>query len=85
MALQELPEAAAAARVSATQAFRQCAAENIQIHGGMGFTWEMDCHLYYRRAHLLGVSLGGLAQWQDRLIEQLRNRRAQPETSQHGL
>ena len=81
----ELPEAAAAARVSATQAFRQCAAENIQIHGGMGFTWEMDCHLYYRRAHLLGVSLGGLAQWQDRLIEQLRNRRAQPETSQHGL
>ena len=72
----ELPEAAAAARVSATQAFRQCAAENIQIHGGMGFTWEMDCHLYYRRAHLLGVSLGGLAQWQDRLIEQLRDRRA---------
>ena len=84
----ELPEAAAAARVSATQAFRQCAAENIQIHGGMGFTWEMDCHLYYRRAHLLGVSLGGLAQWQDRLIEQLtdrRDRRAPVETSQHGL
>ena len=84
----ELPEAAAAARVSATQAFRQCAAENIQIHGGMGFTWEMDCHLYYRRAHLLGVSLGGLAQWQDRLIDQLtdrRDRRAQVETSPHGL
>ena len=84
----ELPEAAAAARVSATQAFRQCAAENIQIHGGMGFTWEMDCHLYYRRAHLLGVSLGGLAQWQDRLIEQLtdrRDRRAPVETRQHGL
>ena len=81
----ELPEAAAAARVSATQAFRQCAAENIQIHGGMGFTWEMDCHLYYRRAHLLGVSLGGLAQWQDRLIEQLRDRRAPVEAKQHGL
>lgn len=75
----ELPEAAAAARVSATQAYRQCAAENIQVHGGMGFTWEMDCHLYYRRAHLLGVTLGGLAQWQDRLIEQLRNRRASVE------
>ena len=81
----ELPEAAAAARVSATQAFRQCAAENIQIHGGMGFTWEMDCHLYYRRAHLLGVSLGGLGQWQDRLIEQLRDRRTPPEGSAHGL
>ena len=81
----ELPEAAAAARVSATQAFRQCAAENIQIHGGMGFTWEMDCHLYYRRAHLLGVSLGGLGQWQDRLIEQLRDRRTPPEGRAHGL
>ena len=81
----ELPEAAAAARVSATQAFRQCAAENIQIHGGMGFTWEMDCHLYYRRAHLLGVSLGGLGQWQDRLIEQLRDRRTHQEGSTHGL
>ena len=81
----ELPEAAAAARVSATQAFRQCAAENIQIHGGMGFTWDMDCHLYYRRAHLLGVSLGGLGQWQDRLIEQLRDRRTHPEGSTHGL
>ncbi|MFM9999382.1 MAG: acyl-CoA dehydrogenase family protein [Burkholderiaceae bacterium] len=81
----ELPEAAAAARVSATQAYRQCTAENIQIHGGMGFTWEMDCHLYYRRAHLLAVSLGGLTQWQDRLIEQLHARRAAPETSAHGL
>ena len=81
----ELPEAAAAARVSATQAFRQCAAENIQIHGGMGFTWEMDCHLYYRRAHLLGVSLGGLGQWQDRLIEQLRDRSAPLEGIAHGL
>ena len=81
----ELPEAAAAARVSATQAFRQCAAENIQIHGGMGFTWDMDCHLYYRRAHLLGVSLGGLGQWQDRLIEQLRDRRSHPEAIAHGL
>ena len=81
----ELPEAAAAARVSATQAFRQCAAENIQIHGGMGFTWEMDCHLLYRRAHLLAVSLGGLAQWQDRLIEQLRERREPVETGRHGL
>ena len=81
----ELPEAAAAARVSATQAFQQSAKESIQIHGGMGFTWDLDCHLYYRRAHLLALSLGGLAQWQDRLIEQLRERRAQVETRQHGL
>src|SRR5207253_8718871 len=46
----ELPEAAAAARISATQAFQHCAKNNIQVHGGMGFTWEFDCHLYYQRS-----------------------------------
>ena len=71
----ELPEAAAAARVSAIQAHQLCVKENIQVHGGMGFTWEFDCHLYYRRAHLLAVSLNGLTHWQDRLIQQLRARR----------
>src|SRR5213079_3417385 len=47
----ELPEAAASARISATQAFQHCAKNNIQVHGGMGFTWEFDCHLYYRRSN----------------------------------
>ena len=41
----ELPIAAATARVSATQAFQHCAKNNIQVHGGMGFTWAFDCHL----------------------------------------
>ena len=54
----ELPLAAATARVSASQAYRKCSEENIQIHGGMGFTWEFDCHLYYRRAKLLSVKIG---------------------------
>lgn len=64
----ELPLAAATARVSAAQAFRECSEENIQIHGGMGFTWEFDCHLYYRRAKLLSVNLGGEYDWKHRLI-----------------
>ena len=38
--------AAAAARVAATEAFWYAAKENIQTHGGMGFTWEVDCHLF---------------------------------------
>src|ERR1700676_1010230 len=42
----ELPEAAAAARISATQAFQHCAKNNIQVHGGMGFTWELKCYSY---------------------------------------
>jgi len=67
----ELPVAAAAARVSATEAFWLAAKENIQVHGGMGFTWEFDCHLYYRRATLLGLVLGGVRRWKDLLIDRL--------------
>jgi len=72
----ELPQAAATARVSATQAFQHCAKNNIQVHGGMGFTWEFDCHLYYRRSNLLALSLGALSTWEDKLIARLRERRA---------
>ena len=72
----ELPEAAATARVSATQAYQHCARNNIQVHGGMGFTWEFDCHLHYRRSNLLALALGPLSEWEDRLIERLRDRRA---------
>jgi alkylation response protein AidB-like acyl-CoA dehydrogenase len=72
----ELPEAAAAARISATQAFLQCAKNNIQVHGGMGFTWEFDCHLYYRRANAAALSLGSLTYWEDVLIERMRKRNA---------
>ena len=72
----ELPEAAAAARISATQAFQHCSKNNIQVHGGMGFTWEFDCHLYYRRANALAVGLGSLSYWEDQLIDRMRQRNA---------
>jgi alkylation response protein AidB-like acyl-CoA dehydrogenase len=72
----ELAVAAAAARVAASQAFWLAAKENIQAHGGMGFTWEFDCHLYYRRAALLGLQLGGLRRWKDLLIARLESRAA---------
>ena len=74
----ELPEAAATARVSATQAYLHCARNNIQVHGGMGFTWEFDCHLHYRRANLLALSLGSTSSWEDLLIERLQARLHQP-------
>jgi alkylation response protein AidB-like acyl-CoA dehydrogenase len=70
----ELPEAAAAARISATQAFAHCAKNNIQVHGGMGFTWEFDCHLYYRRANATALSLGSMSYWEDALIDRMRKR-----------
>jgi acyl-CoA dehydrogenase len=64
----ELPLAAATARVASIQAFLNSAQENVQTHGGMGFTWEFDCQFYYRRAKLLSVNIGSEAHWQDRLI-----------------
>jgi alkylation response protein AidB-like acyl-CoA dehydrogenase len=72
----ELGEAAATARVSATQAFQHCSRNNIQVHGGMGFTWEFDCHLYYRRSNLLALTLGSLSVWEDKLIDRLRAKNA---------
>jgi alkylation response protein AidB-like acyl-CoA dehydrogenase len=72
----ELPLAAATARISASDAFFLAAKENIQVHGGMGYTWEFDCHLYYRRAKLLSLALGSTRLWKDRLITQLETANA---------
>lgn len=73
---QELPLAAAAARIAATEAYEFASAECIQIHGGIGFTWEADCHLHYRRSRLLAQALGPIAQWHDRLADALDRREA---------
>jgi acyl-CoA dehydrogenase len=72
----ELAEAAASARISATEAFQHCSKQNIQVHGGMGFTWEFDCHLYYRRSAALALALGSRSYWEDQLIDRLRQRNA---------
>jgi alkylation response protein AidB-like acyl-CoA dehydrogenase len=69
----ELPVAAASARVAATQAYQLCSRDGLQVHGGMGFTWALDCHLHYRRSNLLALSLGGPSQWEDRLVGLLRD------------
>src|SRR5437773_12339171 len=72
----ELAEAAASARISATEAYQHCSKQNIQVHGGMGFTWEFDCHLYYRRSAALALALGSRAYWEDQLIDRMRKRNA---------
>ncbi|HEU5320557.1 MAG TPA: acyl-CoA dehydrogenase family protein [Methylomirabilota bacterium] len=72
----ELPLAAATARVSASEAYFLAAKENIQVHGGMGYTWEFDCHLYYRRAKLLSLALGSTRLWKDRLVTHLETANA---------
>jgi len=72
----ELPLAAAQSRVAACEASWYAAKENLQTHGGIGFTWEMDCHLFYRRAQQLGLVAGGTKAWKERLVQQLERRNA---------
>ncbi|HSW04943.1 acyl-CoA dehydrogenase family protein [Aquabacterium sp.] len=72
----ELSEAAAVARISATEAFRSCAIGSTQVHGAIGVTWEADCHLFYRRAQALAGTPGSLASWKHRLVGLLQQRAA---------
>jgi alkylation response protein AidB-like acyl-CoA dehydrogenase len=54
----ELPLVASLAKACCSEAYFRAAADNIQIHGGIGFTWEHDAHLYYRRAKSTELMLG---------------------------
>ena len=72
----ELAVAAAAARISASEAYWFAAKENIQTHGGIGYTWELDCHLYYKRAQQLRLVAGAPRVWKERLVSQLERRNA---------
>ena len=67
----ELAVAACGARIASSEAFDIAGKDIIQMHGGVGFTWEYDCHLFYRRAKLLSLSLGTPGEWRDRLIDRL--------------
>jgi acyl-CoA dehydrogenase len=65
----ELPLAAAAARLAATEAFDLASQECIHLHGGIGYTWEANCHFFYTRARYLSAVLGNSAQWGERLLD----------------
>ncbi|MCU1462811.1 MAG: putative acyl-CoA dehydrogenase [Acidimicrobiales bacterium] len=54
----ELPTVASLAKAYCSDAYFHAAAENIQIHGGIGFTWEHDAHLYFKRAKSSELFLG---------------------------
>lgn len=60
-------EATACARLSATQAYDTAARDGIQIHGGIGVTWESGLHLHMRRARSLAIEAGNTAFWEDLL------------------
>ncbi len=80
-AAPELALAAASARVASTQAYSLAAQENIQVHGGMGYTWELDCHLHYRRARQLAVMLGNVHAWREGVAVELQAQLDAPPTA----
>jgi alkylation response protein AidB-like acyl-CoA dehydrogenase len=68
---EELPIAASLAKSFCSEAYFHCAAENIQIHGGIGFTWEHPAHLYFKRAKSSELFLGDPAYHRELLAQQL--------------
>jgi acyl-CoA dehydrogenase len=72
----DLAVAAAAARVAATEAYDFASKENIQTHGGIGFTWEADTQFHLRRARLMALSIGGPMAWKDKLVSRLEQKNA---------
>ena len=72
----ELPEAAAASRIAGSDAYVFAAQENIQTHGGIGYTWESDCQFHYRRAKLLALTIGAPIQWKEKLVSRLEAKNA---------
>ncbi|MGV7120692.1 acyl-CoA dehydrogenase family protein [Sphingopyxis sp. 550A] len=63
--------AAAAARLSATEAYDTAARDCVQIHGGIGVTWEIGLHLHMRRARSLALEQGSSFFWEDVLVGRL--------------
>tara|TARA_B110000503_G_C7167401_1_gene422579 strand:+ start:2722 stop:3831 length:1110 start_codon:yes stop_codon:yes gene_type:complete len=68
---KDFPVAAASAHIGACKAYQLCAQEGLHIHGGMGYTWEVDCHLFLRRAMVSGLMLGSVRHWKHALVDQL--------------
>jgi alkylation response protein AidB-like acyl-CoA dehydrogenase len=67
-AREELAEAAATAKSYCCDAFFDCAANAVQLHGGIGFTWEHLAHLYFKRARATATLLGSPAWQRERLV-----------------
>lgn len=62
---------AAAARLSATEAYDTVSRDATQVHGGIGVTWESDLHLHQRRARSLAIEQGPMLFWEDTLVDLL--------------
>jgi len=68
---EELPVVASLAKAYCSDAYFHAAAENIQIHGGIGFTWEHDAHLYFKRAKSSEILLGDATYHRELLAQRI--------------
>ena len=68
---RDLEEAASSAKAFCSDAFFHCAAENIQIHGGIGFTWEHAAHMYFKRAKAAEVLFGAPSFHRERVAKRM--------------
>ena len=68
---EELSLVAPLAKAFCSEAYFTCASDNIQVHGGIGFTWEHDAHLYFRRAKSSELLFGDAAYHRTRLADRL--------------
>ena len=68
----DLPALASLAKSAASDAYMQAAKDCIQLHGGIGFTWDNDTHLFYKRAKSSEVFLGDPAKHRERLMQHWR-------------
>src|ERR1700691_4639814 len=63
------PNAAPVAAALAPAAAQRCTQDCIQVHGGIGFTWEHDAGVYYRRALVLAAGFGRRSEWPQRVVD----------------
>jgi len=68
---RDLEEAASSAKAFCSDTFFHCAAENIQIHGGIGFTWEHAAHMYFKRAKAAEVLFGAPSFHRERVAKRM--------------
>jgi alkylation response protein AidB-like acyl-CoA dehydrogenase len=68
------PAAVSVAKAYASDAYREVGNRAIQVHGGMGFTWENDVHLYYRRAKASEIAFGDATWHRERLARRVIDR-----------
>lgn len=67
----DLERATAAAKVTAIEAGLGNGKTCIQVHGGMGYTWEVDAHLFLKRAYVLAADFGDSEAWSERMADLL--------------